>query len=818
MVHGLPQRARVVIIGGGVIGCSIAYHLGHAGERDVILLERDRLTSGTTWHAAGLMTCFGSFSETNTANRLYSRDLYTRLAAETGQATGFRPVGLIEAAADEGRLEEYRRVARFQRNLGLDVEEISPAEIAAKFPWARTEDLKAGFWVPGDGRVNPVDLTMSLARGARMQGVRIVEGVSVTGLRTNDGRVTGVGTTEGDIDCEVVVNAAGMWARELGTRHGVVIPNQAAEHYYLITDTIAGIDPDGPIFEDPASYGYYREEGGGMMVGLFEPYAAAWQLDGIPASSSFRTLPPDWERMGPFLERAMDRVPVTKEVGVRTFFCGPESFTPDLAPVVGESATVAGYFVCAGMNSVGVLSAGGLGRMMAHWIVTGQPDMDVTGFDAGRTQAHQLGRAHRAARTSEILGTVYAAHPPNTQLRTARGVRRSPLHDRLSARGARFVDVSGWESPAVFSAHPLTPSWGREPWWEDWRLEHEAVRNGVGLIDMSFMTKLLVEGPAAGLLLDRLSAGPVDGETGVITYTQWLNDAGTLEADLTVTKLADDRFLVVASDTAAGHVLALVQRGIRRFAPSGGAHVFDATAAYAQVNVQGPRSRELLAAVTSADVSNEAFPFRAARWLDVGQAHALAVRITYVGELGWELYVPSEMAVHVYETLCAAGDVLGLRHVGLRALSSLRLEKAYRDYGHDIDNTDGPVEAGLGFALALDKPGGFVGRDAVAAVRAAGVPSRRLVQVLVSDPSVFLLHGELVCRDRQTVGYLRSASYGWTLGGAVGLAMVATPDGSPVTSEWLSSGTWEVDVAGRRSGASVSLSPMYDPRSARPRA
>ena len=410
-----------------MIGCSVAYHLAHEGWTDVVVLERDRLTSGTTWHAAGLMTCFGSTSETSTGIRLYSRDLYARLEAETGVATGFKPVGLIEAAADADRLHEYRRVAAFQRHLGLEVEEIGPREMSDLFPWAITDDLLAGFHVAGDGRVNPVDLTQSLARGAKNLGVRVIEGVRVDDVLVADGEVRGVcgssGSTDDErqtIECEYVVNCTGMWARELGERSGVVIPNQAAEHYYLITDTIEGIDPDAPIFEDPASYGYYREEGGGMMVGLFEPHAAAWWVDGIPRSASFTTLKPDWDRMSPFLEKAMARVPVTLEVGVRTFFCGPESFTPDLAPAVGEAPGIRHYFVAAGMNSVGVLSAGGLGRVLAHWIISGLPDVDVTVWDVARFRVDQLEPSYRRERTTEILGTVYAAHTPGKQLRTMR--------------------------------------------------------------------------------------------------------------------------------------------------------------------------------------------------------------------------------------------------------------------------------------------------------------------------------------------------------------------------------------------------------------
>lgn len=824
----LPDRARVVVIGGGVIGCSVAYHLAHAGWSDVVLLERDRLTSGTTWHAAGLMTCFGSTSETSTAIRLYSRDLYARLEAETGQATGFRPVGLIEAAADEARLEEYRRVAAFQRHLGLEVHEISPREMADLFPWARTDDLLAGFHVPGDGRVNPVDLTLALAKGARRLGVRVVEGVSVSDVQVSPGpaggtdRVTGVTTTAGDIECEYVVNCAGMWARELGARNGLVIPNQAAEHYYLITDTIEGLDPDAPVFEDPASYGYYREEGGGMMVGLFEPVAAPWRVDGVPADFSFGTIAPDWNRMGPFLEKAMARVPVTLDAGVRTFFCGPESFTPDLAPAVGEAPGLRNYFVAAGMNSVGVLSAGGLGRVLAEWITTGRPDVDVTGFDVHRFRPWQADDAYRAARTTEILGTVYAAHTPGTQLRSARGTLLSPVHERLVEQGGYLREVSGWEGADWFAgpgvAPVAEPSWGRAPWFREWAAEHRAVREGVGLMDMSFMAKLAVRGAGAAALLDRVSAGDVTASVETITYTQWLDERGRIEADLTVTKLADDDFLVVASDTAHGHTLAWLRGAV---ADGTDVRIEDVTADYAQLNVQGPRSRDLLAALTDADLSTVAFGFRTARWVEVAGVRVLCARITYLGELGYELYVPAGSGLKVYDALQDAGPAYGLRPVGLKALASLRMEKGYRDFGHDIDNTDCPLEVGLGFALALDKPGGFVGRDAVlerkAANAAAGGMGQRLVQVRLLDPDPLLHHAEVVHRDGVPVGYVRAASYGWTLGSAVGLAMVSG-QGAPVTPDWLSGGTWEVDVAGTRHRAEVSLRPMYDPASARVRA
>jgi 4-methylaminobutanoate oxidase (formaldehyde-forming) len=696
--------------------------------------------------------------------------------------------------------------------MGTEVHEISPQEVADLFPPARTDDLLAGFYMPQDGRVNPVDATMALAKGARMQGVTILESTPVLDVIVKAGRVVGVRTPAGDIECEYVVNAAGMWARQLAERSGVTVPNQAAEHYYLLTDAIPGLDPDLPVLEDPASYGYYRPEGDGMMIGLFEPVCAPWHVDAIPEDASFLTLPPDWERMGPYLEKAMARVPASMEVGIRTFFCGPESFTPDLSPIVGESPEVRGYFVAAGLNSIGILTGGGIGRAIATWIVDGLPDIDVTGMNIDRLHAYQLAPEYRATRTVESLGMVYQTHFPGKSMKTARGIKRSPLHDRLEAQGAYFRDVSGWEGADWYAgpgqiADPGELSWGRQRWFEQWAREHRAVREAVGLMDMSFMAKFLVQGPDAGAVLDRMSTARVDGPTGVITYTQWLNDHGTLEADLTVTTLASDRFLVVASDTAHRHVETMLKRhldGQRGW-------VTDVTSGLAQINIQGPRSRDLLQSLTSADLANEAFPFRAAREIDLGFARVLCARITYLGELGYELFVPTEQATYVYDLIVEAGAAFDLAHVGLKALSSLRMEKAYRDFGHDIDNTDTPHEVGLGFTIDWDKD--FIGRQAVADFRESGALQRRLAQVRLLDPEPLMFHGEVVYRDGTPVGYVRAASYGHTLGGAVGLAMIET--GEPVTAETLSTGTWEIDVAGVRYPAIASLRPMYDPTGAR---
>ena len=546
------------------------------------------------------------------------------------------------------------------------------------------------------------------------------------------------------------------------------------------------------------------------MIGLFEPVCAPWRVDGIPHDFSFGEIPPDWDRMGPYVEKAMSRIPISSSVGIKKFFCGPESFTPDLRPVVGEAPECKNYFVAAGLNSIGILTGGGLGRVMAHWILHGSPDVDVTGMHIDRLQPYQTTPEYRRTRTVESLGMVYQCHYPTRAMQTARGAKRSALHDRLAAHGAYFRDVSGWEGADWYAGPGQVPdpgplTWGRPSWFERWATEHRAARTGVIAMDMSFMSKFLVEGRDAGRLLNTLSANDVDGTAGQITYTQWLSAAGKLEADLTVTKLGDDRYWVVSSDNTHRHVATLMKRHF------GAAHAFvaDMTSAYAQLNVQGPRSRELLQRLTREDLSNQAFPFRAARELDLGFSRVLCIRITYLGELGYELYIPTEQAVHVYDRLVAAGESVGLVHAGLKALASLRMEKAYRDYGHDIDNTDTVLEAGLGFAVDLKKPGGFIGKEAVLAQKAAGPLKKRLVQVLVTDPEPLMFHAEIVRRDGVAKGYVRAASYGHTLGGAVGLAMIE--DDQPITQAYLDEGRWEVEIADKTWPCRLSLRPMYDP-------
>jgi 4-methylaminobutanoate oxidase (formaldehyde-forming) len=805
-----PESSRVVIIGGGIIGCSVAYHLAEMGCKEVLLLEQSQLTAGTTWHAAGLMTTYGSTSETSIGIRKYSRELYARLEQETGQATGFSQVGFIELASDADRLEEYRRVSAFNRRHGLDVLEISPSEVKELFPLAKVDDILAGFYVPTDGRINPVDVTMALAKGARLKGARIIQNTPVRAVLSQHGVVTGVRTDKGDIRSEIVVNCAGMWARQLGELSGVTIPNQAAEHYYLITEEIAGVSKDLPIIEDPSVHAYYREEAGGLMIGLFEPECAPWNVGAIPDDFSFGEIPPDWDRMTVFLEAAMSRVPSLMDVGIKKFFCGPESFTPDLSPIVGEAPELKNYFVAAGLNSVGIITGGGIGRVLAHWILNGSADVDITAMNIDRFHAYQCNPDYRRKRALESLGMVYKCHYPNRSPQTARGARKSPFHDRLVTQRAYFKDVSGWESPDWYAPEGFEPqidklSWGRQNWFPWWQAEHRACREGVIAMDMSFMAKFLVQGRDAGSFLNYLSANDVDGDAGIITYTQWLNHAGKLEADLTVIKFNDEKYMVVSSDTAHRHAETWLKRNIGEHQ-----HVFvtDVTSSYGQLNIQGPRSRELLQSLTTSDLSDQAFPFRTAREIDIGLARVLCIRITYVGELGYELNIPTEQATHVYDLIVEKGREFGLRHAGLKALASLRMEKAYRDYGHDIDNTDDPYEVGLGFAVKLDKPGDFIGKQECLKRKAAAPYAKRLVQILVKDPEPQMFHAEVVLRNGIPVGDVRSASYGHTLGGAVGLALI---EGEAVDQAYLDEGTWQVDIAGKMYPAIVSFRPLYDP-------
>jgi glycine cleavage system aminomethyltransferase T/glycine/D-amino acid oxidase-like deaminating enzyme len=812
----LPTRAQVVIVGGGVIGTSLAYHLTKLGWRDVLLIERHQLTSGTTWHAAGLITSAGMADETALWMARYSRDLYAGLEEETGLSTGFRPIGHISLATTPQRLEALRREAAFARGFGVEDHEISAAEVASMWPFAKTDDILAGFHVADEGRANPVDVCMSLAKGARMGGARIVEGVRVTGFTRDRGRVTGVVTERGTVEAEYVVNCSGLWGREVGALAGVDVPLQAAEHYYLLTEPFEGVHRDLPVIEDPDRYGYYREEGDGLLVGLFEPVAGPWSIDGAPREFAFGELPPDWDRVGPYLEAAMERIPALTDVGIRKFFCGPESFTPDVHPMLGPAPELDNFWVAAGLNSLGILLGGGVGSVVAHWMVDGVPPVDVAAYSVERALPHEVSRRFRSARTVEQLGVLFGDGAwPSWQPSTARGIRRSPLHDRLAAAGAHFGVSAGWEYPEWFagagSAAPeLLMSFDRQASFPLVASEHRAIREAVGVMDMTLMSKFLVQGPAAVTVLGRLSAGDIDREVGRVVYTQWLDKSGGIQADLTVTRLDEEKFLVVASDVIHRRVETMIRRETLA-----GEHLYvtDVTSGTVLLSVQGPRSRELLSRLTSADLSNDAFPYLTAQTIELDYARVLALRVTYVGELGWELHVPAEYAPALYDSLMATGTDVGIVPVGLAAMGGLRLEKGYRDFGVDIDNTDNPLTAGLGFAVAWDKPGGFVGREALAKLRAEGTRTSAMVQLLLDDPEVDLFGNEPLLVDGAWVGYVRAAGYGHTLGGAVGLAVVERSDG--VSEEWLASTKFAVDCAEQLVGARASLRPMYDPTRAR---
>jgi 4-methylaminobutanoate oxidase (formaldehyde-forming) len=807
----LPSQEQVVIIGGGVIGCSIAYHLTKLGWKDVALLERKQLTAGTTWHAAGLVEAGGFYSETMIEMAKYTRELYQALEEETGQATGYKPVGYLEFACSSSRLEGLRRVADFDRGFEIEVEEISPAKVKEKWPFAYTEDILAGFFTPGDGRVNPIDATMALAKGARMGGVQIFEDTVVTGILKENGRVTGVITDRGEIEAEYVVNCAGMWAGEIGKLAGVNVPLQAAEHYYLITEPIEGIEADLPVLVDLDRYAYYREEHGGVLLGLFEPAAAPWSLEGIPKDFSFGEIQPNWERMMPYIEEAMKRIPVMQEAGIKKLFCGPESFTPDLEPLMGLSPELDNFYVAAGFNSLGILLGGGVGKVMASWIVDGLPDVDVTEIDIARMLPFQNNPAYLKDRTVELLGYMFEEQYPNRNFTSARNVRISAFHDRLAEAGAHFGSYAGWEYPDWFAPTGDEPkveySWGRQNWFEYSAAEHRATREGVTILDYSVMGKILVEGRDVEKYLNRICANNVSVPVGRIVYTQWLNERGMIEADLTVTRLAEDKYLILTGDGTIVQVMAWLRRNIP---PEAYTSITNITSAYSVLNIQGPKSRDLLSRVTHADMSNDAFPFLTLQEIDIGYALVQALRITYVGELGWELYIPTEFSLHVFDTLVEAGKESGLRHMGLQALDTLRLEKAYRDYGNDIDNKDTPLEVGLSFFVDFDKPGGFIGKEALLKRKEAGL-RYRLVQFLLEDERPLLYYGEPIYRNNERVGNIMSGGYGHTLGGAVGVGPV-DKGGEVTTTEYIKSGNYEIEVAGERFPAKASLRPMYDPQ------
>jgi glycine cleavage system aminomethyltransferase T/glycine/D-amino acid oxidase-like deaminating enzyme len=813
--QNVPADADIVIVGGGIVGASLAYHLAKRGASNVLLLERGQLTCGTTWHAAGLV---GQLRATLNLTRLaqYTAGLYAGLEAETGHATGFKKTGSLAVAQTPERLEELLRGASMGRSFGLEVNVLTPSEAQELWPLLEVRDLVGAVYLPKDGQTNPVDTTQALARGARSRGVTIVENCRVRAINTAGGRVTGVSCDAGDVRAKIVVNCGGMWARDIGGWVDACVPVHAAEHFYIVTEPVPGLAPGLPILRDADGCSYFKEDTGKLLVGWFEPKAKPWGMAGIPDTFSFEQLPEDLDHIEPLLAAAIRRVPSLESVGMQVFFNGPESFTPDDRYLLGEMPEVKGLFVAAGFNSIGIQSAGGAGRVLADWIVDGHPPMDLWDVDIRRCMPFQRNKRYLRDRTVESLGLLYAMHWPFRQPESARGVRKSPLHDRLALRGACFGEVAGYERANWFAPAGIAPeyhySYGRQNWFEHSGNEHKAVRERVGLFDQSSFAKFVVVGTDAEPVLNQICAGDVAVPVGQIVYTQWLNERGGIEADLTVTREAEDRYLVVtacANQTRDLHWL-------RTHIPGGArAAAIDVSSAYAVLGVMGPNSRALLSALSDADFSNEAFPFGSSRIIDLGYARVRASRITYVGELGWELYIGSEFAQSVYDELVRVGPEHGLAHAGYHAMNSLRMEKAYRHWGHDITDEDTPLEAGLGFAVAWKKPGGFLGSAALQRQKSAGV-QRRLVNFKLSVDQPLVYHNEPIWRDGRIVGRICSGMFGHSIGRPLGLGYVTNPDGI-ASPEWVRSGTFELEIAAQRVSAEASLEPFYDPSRARVR-
>ncbi|MEO1732132.1 MAG: FAD-dependent oxidoreductase [Pseudomonadota bacterium] len=812
----LPQHARVVIIGGGVIGCSVAYHLTKLGWKDVVLLERKQLTSGTTWHAAGLIAQLRATANMTKLAK-YSQELYGALEAETGVATGFKRVGSITAALTDERLEELHRSAAMARAFGVEIEEIGPNEIKSRYEHLNIDGVTGGVYLAKDGQGDPANIALALAKGARQKGAQVVERVKVKDMTRDARRISGVNWagedgTAGHIACDMIVNCAGMWGHQVGRMAGINVPLQACEHFYIVSEPIDGLT-QLPVLRVPDECAYYKEDAGKMMLGAFEPKSKPWGIKGIPDSFEFDQLPEDFDHFEPILEMAVNRMPMLGEAGIHTFFNGPESFTPDDAYHLGRAPEMDNVWVAAGFNSVGIQSAGGAGMALAQWMEDGQKPFDLGDVDISRMQPFQGNKSYLVERASETLGLLYADHFPFRQKATSRGVRRTPFHAQLQDKGAVFGELAGWERANWFArngqAAEYQYSWKRQNFFGNVAEEHKAVRENVGMYDMSSFGKLRVEGRDAEGFMNYVGGGNYSVPIGKIVYTQFLNDRGGIEADVTVTRLTETAYLVV---TPAATRLA-DQTWMQRHVGDFNVVITDVTAGEGVLAVMGPNARKLLQAVSPADFSNAVNPFGTAQEIEIGMGLARVHRVTYVGELGWEVYVSADMAGHVFETLYEAGEDMGLMLCGMHMMDTCRIEKGFRHFGHDITCEDHVLEAGLGFAVKKDKPS-FIGRDAVLRKQDEGLSSR-LVQFKLTDPDPLLYHNEPVIRDGEIVGYLSSGAYGHHLGGAMGLGYV--PCKGESASDVLAS-TYEIDVAGTRFMAEASLKPMYDPKSERVKA
>jgi len=786
----------------------VAYHLAKFGCKEVLLLEQNQLSGGTTWHAAGLV---GRLRTSNSMTRInkYSAELYAGLEKETGHATGWKQVGSLIAGKSEARMIQLRRTAAMAELFGVEVQLISPEAAREKWPLLRTDDLLGAAWLPHDGKVNPKEVCLAMAKGAQKRGVTIIENVRVTNIEHTDGRVTGVKTNAGSIRSEIVVLCGGMWTRELGLRCGVTIPLYPVEHHYVVSEAIPGAFDELPVGRDPDLCIYFRGEGDGIMLGAFQKYTKPWMVDRIPDKFSFQLLEPDWEKYAEPLAGGKWRIPALENCKWAKFVNGPESFTPDNNFIMGEAPELKNLFVAAGFNSVGIASAGGAGKYLAEWIIEGQSTMDLWSVDIRRFAPFANNLSFLRERVTEVLGLHYQMAWPNREFMTGRGLRKTPIHDRLAAQGACFGSKNGWERPNWFARRGMNPemdySFGRQNWFDCHADEHRAARENVAIFDQTGFSKFVCKGGDAVNLLQRLCGNDVDVPNGKVVYTGMFNDRGGFESDLTVVRLARDEFYIITGTAQAVHDMNWIQRHI---GDGEQAQIVDVTNGYGVLGVMGPNSRTLLKRLTDADLSNASFPFGMAQQIGIGQGTVLALRITYVGELGWELHVPMSQMDLIYSTLLEAGRELELVNAGHYAINSLRLEKGYRAWGADISPDDTPLEADLSFALAWKKKVPFIGRDALLKQKQTGV-ERRLVSFVVEDPEPVLWGSEPIYRNGEAVGYTTSGSYGHTLGAAVGMGYVKHTEAA--TADFIKSGRYEIAINGKRYGAIPHLRPPYDP-------
>ncbi|MCP4186133.1 MAG: FAD-dependent oxidoreductase [Gammaproteobacteria bacterium] len=804
----LPTQAEVVIVGGGIEGCSIAYHLAKRGVKDVVLLERKQLTCGTTWHAAGLVSQLWP-TPTLTALAKYSHELYASLEEETGQATGYRKIGSISLARTTERLEELQRTSSMAAVFGVESEFIDNQRLEELYPGINTDGIIGAMYIDDDGQTNPIDTTMALAKGARNRGARIIEECKATEIICENGVAVGVKTASGDIRANKVVLAAGLWSRELAAPIGVDLPLYACEHFYVVTDEMPELTKR-PVLRDFDKGIYFKEDAGKMLVGWFEHDAIGCPMNKIADDFCFDQFEVDMDHIEPNLIAGMETFPEFGEAGIRTFFNGPESFTMDNLHLMGPTPEVDNFYVACGMNSKGIGAGGGLGKIMADWIIDGQPSGDVWECDVRRSHPVQRTQSYVESRIPEALGHSYDMHWPFYQYHTARDLMLSPLHDTLKLQGACFGEVCGYERANWFARDGAEAkyeySYKRQNWFEFYQQEHLAIRESLGLFDMSSFAKFEVSGPDSQSALQYISAADMNIEVGKVVYTQWLDERGGINADLSIVKVEEDRFWVVTSIGSFNRDWWHLKQHLR-----GDVTLTDISMQYACLSLQGPNARKALENIVDCDVSVSGFGFGVGRFANIAGAEVWLQRLSYVGELGWEIFIAADDAVKVFKAIQQAGAAFDIRNTGLHALNSLRLEKGFRHWGHDIGAEDNLVEAGLGFVAKPDV-GDFIGREAFIRQKAAGLPSRRLVQFLLNDPEPLLYHNEPIIMDGEAIGYLTSGMYAHSLGGAIGMGYVNKPG---LTADALAVANFEIEVARERFAASASLKAFYDPTAER---